>query len=111
MATKWEDTKRQKATLDKMEANLLKQMGFGEKAKAMPQQPSKTKPKNLRIEAAMKAAKNAKAEKVVVKSPEQQAEAEYAKLYRAGKVGPKNINQIKEKIANKWGVWPNGGVN
>lgn len=67
--------------------------------------------KNLRIEAAMKAAKNAKAEKVVVKSPGQQAEAEYAKLYRAGKVGPKNINQIKEKIANKWGVWPNGGVN
>ena len=63
---------------------------------------------NARIIAAKKAAANAKAEKIVVKSPGEQAEAEYDKLYRAGKVGPKNITQIKEKIANKWGVWPNG---
>lgn len=69
------------------------------------------KPTNARLAAAMKAAKNAKAEKVVVKSPSEQAEAEYAKLYSAGKVTPKNITKIKERIANKWGAWPNGGVN
>ena len=63
---------------------------------------------NARLAAAMKAAKNAKAEKIVVKSPGQQAEAEYDKLYRAGKVTPSNITKIKERIANKWGVWPNG---
>lgn len=66
---------------------------------------------NARIAAAMKAAKNAKAEKIVVKSPGQQAEAEYARLVKAGKVGPKNVAKVKEKISDKWGVWPNGGTN
>jgi hypothetical protein len=66
---------------------------------------------NPRLVAAAKAAKNAKAERVVVKSPAQQAEAEYAKLVKAGKVGPKNVNSVKQKIADKWGTWPNGNVN
>jgi hypothetical protein len=101
MAQKWENTKKEKAAVDKISRQIGRDFGF---------KMSSTK-SNPRVAAAMKAAKNAKAEKVVVKSPGQQAEAEYAKLYRAGKVGPKNINQIKEKIANKWGVWPNGGVN
>lgn len=69
------------------------------------------KPVNARVAAAMKAAKNAKAEKVVVKSPGEQAEAEYARLVKAGKVGPSNVAKVKDRIANKWGVWPNGGTN
>ncbi len=66
---------------------------------------------NARLAAAKKAAANAKAERVVTKSPGQMAEAEYAKMVRAGKVGPKNVAKVKEKISNKWGVWPNGNVN
>lgn len=66
---------------------------------------------NPRVAAAMKAAKNAKAERKVVKSPAEQAEAEYRRMLNAGKVGPKNVNSVKEKIANKWGVWPSGNVN
>jgi hypothetical protein len=62
---------------------------------------------NPRLVAAAKAAKNAKAERVVVKSPAQQAEAEYAKLVKAGK----DVNSVKQKIADKWGTWPNGNVN
>lgn len=39
------------------------------------------------------------------------AEAAYAALYNAGKVGPKNINKIKGDIAKKYGVYPIGKVN
>lgn len=66
---------------------------------------------NLRLEAAKKAAANAKAEKIVVKSPASQAEAEFAKMVNAGKVTPQNITQVKEKISRKWGIWPNGKTN
>lgn len=101
MAQKWENTKKEKAAVDKISRQIGRDFGF---------KMSSTK-SNPRVAAAMKAAKNAKAERKVVKSPAEQAEAEYRRMLNAGKVGPKNVNSVKEKIANKWGVWPSGNVN
>ena len=101
MAQKYEDTKKSKATLDKVTRDIARQFGYT----------GTTLKENARAAAAVKAAKNAKAEKVVVKSPGDQAEAEYARLVKAGKVGPSNVAKVKEQISKKWGVWPNGGTN
>lgn len=65
--------------------------------------------KNPRLEAAMKAAKNAKAEKRVVKSPATMAEEELQRMLKSGKV--KDITATKQKISKKYGVWPNGMTN
>lgn len=103
MAQKWEDTKKASSKYKNITAKVEKQFGFAMGA-------GSSKP-NARLVAAAKAAKNAKAERKVVKSPAEQAEAEYRRMLNAGKVGPKNVNSVKEKIANKWGVWPSGNVN
>lgn len=38
------------------------------------------------------------------------AEAAYSKLYNSGKVTPSNVTKVKNDIAKKYGVWPNGGT-
>lgn len=39
------------------------------------------------------------------------AEAAYRQMLKSGKVGPSNVNAVKKKISDKYGVWPNGNTN
>lgn len=41
----------------------------------------------------------------------EQAEAAYRQMLKSGKVGPSNVNAVKKKISDKYGVWPNGSTN